>query len=534
MNDLTRRRLGLLGGATAVGTGLAASPARAATAPTPVASAAVIGPGDARYQDLVRGINYRFIGQPDHVRLATTVAQVRGAVADAVRENRTIAVRSGGHCLEGFVGDPAVRAVIDLSQLTGVYADLPRGAVVVEAGATLGTVYEVLFKRWGVTVPGGVGPQIGAGGHISGGGYGALSRLHGLVVDYLNAVEVVVVDVSGQARTVVATAAADDPNHDLWWAHTGGGGGNFGVVTRYWLRDPHATGNSPATWLPQPPAALLLAQYRWPWAQLDETSYTRIVANFTRWHEANSAPGAPERALFAVLSLNSVNTGDLGLTVQVDATAPNAAGLLRDFVAALGEGTSVAPVGNQRTLPWWDAFRYSSFADFGPGIGNRVKLKSSYLRKSYTPAQLATLYRWLSRAGYPGRAATVLLAGYGGRINSLRADERAIPQRDSVIKAQYSVRWIDPAEDELHLSWVRGLYRELFADTGGVPVPGDRHDGAYINYPDVDLADAAWNTSSTAWSTLYYKGNYPRLRQIKKRWDPQDRFHHALAVRPAE
>jgi aclacinomycin oxidase len=73
----------------------------------------------------------------------------------------------------------------------------------------------------------------------------------------------------------------------------------------------------------------------------------------------------------------------------------------------------------------------------------------------------------------------------------------------------------------------------MFAETGGVPLPGDRCDGAMINHPDVDLADPEWNTSGVPWSTLYYKDNYPRLQRIKARWDPRNVFHHALSIRPA-
>lgn len=527
----------------AAGGGLLASPVTAteALAATPSAAAgttagpaATIGPADARYADLTKGNNYRFAGSPDYVRLVTSADQVQAAVGDAVRANRQIAVRSGGHCLEGFVTDPAVKAVLDLSQMSAVYYDAARHAFAVEAGASLGKVYETLFKQWGVTVPGGVCPQVGAGGHICGGGYGALSRLYGLVVDYLDAVEVVVVDATGKPQTVVATSAPSDPNRDLWWAHTGGGGGNFGVVTRYWLRDPRATGTDPAKLLPRPPESLLFTQFSWPWAQLDQTSYTRIVANFTRWHEANSAPGSAASSLFATLWLNNIHTGDLRMIVQLDASLPNAATLLDSFVAAVREGTTVQPVGGaRRVLPWWDAFRYLSFADFGPSIGQRTKDKSSYLRKSYTDAQLGAIYRHLTDADYKGTSATILLASYGGQINSVAPDARAIPQRDSIIKAQYSVAWLDPAEDDIHLSWVRGLYGDVFSDTGGAPEPSANCDGAYINYPDVDLADPAWNRSSTPWSGLYYKENYARLQTVKKRWDPQNRFRHALSIEPA-
>ena len=73
----------------------------------------------------------------------------------------------------------------------------------------------------------------------------------------------------------------------------------------------------------------------------------------------------------------------------------------------------------------------------------------------------------------------------------------------------------------------------MFAGTGGVPVPDERNGGASINHADVDLADPEWNTSGVPWSTIYYEGSYPRLQQVKSRWDPLDVFHHALSIRPA-
>jgi aclacinomycin oxidase len=72
----------------------------------------------------------------------------------------------------------------------------------------------------------------------------------------------------------------------------------------------------------------------------------------------------------------------------------------------------------------------------------------------------------------------------------------------------------------------------VYADTGGVPVPGEVNDGSYINYPDADLVDPAWNTSGVPGRTLYYKDNYPRLQQVKARWDPRGVFQHALSVEP--
>ncbi len=67
----------------------------------------------------------------------------------------------------------------------------------------------------------------------------------------------VVVEGDGSARVVVATREPDDPNRELWWAHAGGGGGNFGVVTRYCLRSPGAPGTDPARLLPPSPRDML-------------------------------------------------------------------------------------------------------------------------------------------------------------------------------------------------------------------------------------------------------------------------------------
>ena len=67
------------------------------------------------------------------------------------------------------------------------------------------------------------------------------------------------------------------------------------------------------------------------------------------------------------------------------------------------------------------------------------------------------------------------------------------------------------------MAWVREHYRDMFADNGSLPVPGEICDGAMINHPDVDLADPTWNTSRVPWHTLYFENNYLELQRLKRR-----------------
>ena len=161
--------------------------------------------------------NKRFSASPDYVRLVGSTDQVVSAVEEAVREGQRLAVTSGGHCLEGFVSDPEVRVIVDVSPMKRVYYDAERGAVAVECGATVGETFRALFETWGVVIPLGEHPDIGMGGHVVGGAFGFLCRQLGLAADYLYAVEVVTVDEGRRASSVVATRETSDPHRDLWW-----------------------------------------------------------------------------------------------------------------------------------------------------------------------------------------------------------------------------------------------------------------------------------------------------------------------------
>ena len=88
---------------------------------SPVTDSDRIAPDDPRYDAVVRKqFNKRFWAAPDYVRLAASTADVVGAVADAVSEGRRLVVTSGGHCLEGFVTDPEVRVILDVSPINDI------------------------------------------------------------------------------------------------------------------------------------------------------------------------------------------------------------------------------------------------------------------------------------------------------------------------------------------------------------------------------------------------------------------------------
>ncbi|MEV0612762.1 FAD-binding protein [Nonomuraea sp. NPDC050404] len=540
MSEVTRRRL--IGGAAAAGGAVVAAGL------TPVAAAAraklgefgpvVVRRGDPRYEDLaVRRTNQRFRAEPEYFHVPGSTEQVVAAVNEAVRAGRRVTVRSGGHCYENFVGDGA-QVVIDLCEMTEVYYDERRRAFAIEAGTTLMQAYRTLYFGWGVTIPGGQCGGVAAGGHIAGGGYGPLSRRDGLTIDYLEAVEVVVVDRSGRARAVVASRNPADPNHDLWWAHTGGGGGNFGIVTRYWMRDPAARGDDPGTLLPKPPATVLSGVAIWSWNGMTKESFRRLLGNYAGWHERNGVPGSPQASLFGSLLVPGRrptakpedDPGGIVLPAQIDADVPDAERVLREHFSAVGEGvTPEAYVPAFERVPWYQAVRTLSLG--AESESGRYKGKSAYLRKALTDEQADVAYDALSVAGEISSSGLLWLLSYGGQVNRRRPEETATAERQSVLKMIHLVSWGPDQDGVAHLEWVRQLHRRTFRATGGVPVPGGNCGGAYINYPDSDHADPEWNTSGVPWSTIYYGTNYARLQRVKARWDPRDIFRHALAVR---
>ncbi|MEU8775885.1 FAD-binding oxidoreductase [Streptomyces sp. NPDC048606] len=545
MSDVSRRGLmkgaALTGGALAlpaVGVVSAAGAAEAAAVtegPDAVAARAAaapitVTPSDPRYKGLISGSNQRWVGTPDYVRIVSSADQVVRAVQEAVDKGLKVVVRSGGHCDEDFTTNSEVKVVIEMSGLNNISYDPERRAIAVEPGALLGTVYRTLYKRWGVVLPGGTCPTVGAGGHIQGGGYGALSRSRGLTVDHLYAVEVVHVDRHGRARKVVATREQNDPNRELWWAHTGAGGGNFGVVTRYWLRSPGATGDDPSRLLPKAPSEVLLSDVSWSWADLDEASFTRLARNFTAWHEANSAPDSPGRFLYSQFKAMHKAAGYFRMSTQVDAGAPDPEGLLDSFLAAVSEGTGVRyNVGDRYRAPW--LYAVTEWSGFVEAAVPRWKSKAAYVRKTMPQDQLKALYRQLTRDDYAGPYGMAAIVSFGGRINEVGEADTATAQRDSVAKMLYCALWTDPTQDEPNKRWVREAYADVYASTGGVPRTGGVNDGCYINYADADIADPALNTSGTPWHQLYFKGNYPRLQQVKAKWDPRNVFSHRLSIR---
>ncbi len=490
--------------------------------------ASTITSADPRYPSMVRGHNHRFVGRPDYVRVVTTTEQVVETVGAAAAADERITVRSGGHGFEDFAtADSGV--LLDMSEMNQVYYDPERLAFAIESGATLGHVYRVLFKGWNVTLPAGECTEVGVGGHFAGGGYGTLSRRLGAVVDYLYAVEVVVVDADGTARAVVATREEDDPHRELWWAHTGGGGGNFGIVTRYWVRSPGVTGGEPADLLPQAPGLWRNGMVAWDWSAISEADFKRMLRNVGDWFERNSEAGSPHAQHSAFFYSSHRSNGILSIGGMVDGGIEDGEALLNEYFDAVTEGVSAQPVFRQQTLrPWLYFAAYPNWGDQGTPDIRRVKIKAAYLRKGYTDAQIDTIWQHLG-TGTSSRKELILI-GYGGEVNTVAPEATATAQRDSILKAAFMAWWGDEADDELVLGQVRDFYGDVYAETGGVPVPNEYNDGSYINYPDADLADPAYNKSGVAWSTLYYKENYPRLQQVKKRYDPKNVFHHSLSI----
>jgi FAD/FMN-containing dehydrogenase len=439
MDRLTRRELVLAAGALALGAQEAAAmPAREAAWRTPAARRAggagpralrelarrvrgpVLRPGSARYPAAARVYNARFDGaRPDAVIEPLDSRDVQAVLRWADRRDVRVTARSGGHSYAGYSTlDEGV--VIDLRRLDGIAVDRRAARASIGAGAHAIAIVDALARHGGA-VPLGSCPTVGLGGLALGGGYGLAARAWGLTADNVTAITVVTPD--GKLRRVDRRRDAD-----LFWALRGGGGGNFGVATRFELRVHRVA--------------------RAAWFRGSLPGGADAIAAWQAW--------APETdpALTSLLQLGTNGSVSvLGQHLGSEAELGRLLGPLRRAGASLTTGTSAyAPLqvrwANGRTTP-----------------RTTFSAKSHYVTRALPARARDALAAELARSN-----CSVLLDAYGGALNRPRARETAFVHRD----ARYSIQYLTYAGDGAGL---RRLHRIVapFAD------------GAYQNYMDPEL-----------------------------------------------
>lgn len=511
-----------------------------------------ITPDDPRYRILQRGNNHRFPASPSdspaRIEVCRTADEAADALQKAVRAGLRPTIKSGGHCYEDFFANNPGGVLLDLSLLNSFDATGSGYTYKFGPGLRLGDAYTELYKLHGVTMPGGSCYGVCAGGHISGGGYGVLSRIFGLTVDWLSAVDILTVDRSGNVvqRKV---DAKNDP--DLFRACRGAGGNNFGVITAYYFDK-----------LPTAPREVVNVNMAFPWEEMTPERFEAILTTYGHYHETRGKD--PDTwGMFTFLGLSHRNSGRVSIGVQFSNPDGSANDLtaLNEFVDLFQpckpvvteqqsmESRHTPAAGQAKILRKPDGtpipcsgphmMNRQSWYDVtvrgGVGGGSRAKYKSSYMKRNFTAAEAALIYKHLNRE-IPGTEMSGILAvdSYGGAVNKPElATTTSMPQRSSVMKLQFQTYWQNPQDDAGRLQWMRDFYTELYSGPDaepahkGTPYWNDHYEGCYINYPDADMLAYPF------WPQLYYGDElYRFLQDVKRRYDANNIFHHSMSIRP--
>jgi FAD/FMN-containing dehydrogenase len=423
--------------------------------------------------------------RPDAVVHVRDTADVAAAVRWANRFDVRLVARSGGHSYGGYctTGDGVV---LDLSALRGIRVS--GGRATVGPAAKLIDVQRALTRR-GLTVPSGSCPTVGIGGLALGGGHGLAGRRFGLTSDNLLAARIVTAD--GHVRHVDA-----DTHEDLYWACRGGGGGNFGVVTALTLKT-HRVSRASYFFV------------SWPWSQASEA-----IAAWQRF-----APEAP-RALTSILSLGT--TGGSG-SPRVAALGQYFGGeadlrrLIRPLTSVAGATLSTGTSSYFTMVLRWAGCLDGGLPACHRSTRSSFYAKSDYFDRRVGPRGRAKMIEWIERRQRTPSlgSGALLLDAYGGALNRPAADATAFVHRDMLFSLQYLAYFSGGTAGRASRRWINGTWQALRPHASGQ---------AYQNYIDPDLDH---------WQRAYYGSNLARLREIKKRVDPDFRFRFPKAIPPA-
>ena len=442
----------------------------------------ILLPGNEAYESARRIWNATIDKHPALILRCSTTSDVVQAVNFA-RDNRfLLAIRGGGHNIAGSaLCDDGV--VIDLSPMKAASVHPGARRATIEGGATLADL-DAATQAHGLATPLGINSTTGVAGLTLGGGFGWLSRKYGMTVDNLESTEVVTA-----AGEVVRANATEHP--DLFWALRGGGG-NFGVVTRFEFRL-HAVGPDVLCGLivyPLSEAQSVLRQYRDFAAQApDELSV---------WAILRLAPPLP----FLPPEVHGKGIVALALLYAGDPKKGEAlVAPLRRLGTPLGEHVGVQPY-----TAWQQAFdpllsagarnywKSHNFSTLGDGLFDAIL---EYIGHSPSPF------------------CEIFIGALGGATLRPKPDSAAYPHRNVEFVMNVHGRWENPADDARCIRWARDFFNASAPFANG---------GVYVNFLTADEGNRV---------RAAYGSNYDRLARVKRKYDSDNLFHINQNIEPA-
>jgi FAD/FMN-containing dehydrogenase len=445
-----------------------------------------IGPRDAGYEvartvwNGMIDLRPALIARPsreDDVSLAVNIARENGVL---------LAVRGGGHNVAGF-GTCDGGLVLDMTGMKGMRVDAAARTAEAQAGLTWGE-FDAATQAHGLATTGGLVSTTGIAGFTLGGGFGWLVRKYGLTVDNLLGVEMVLADGS-QVR------ANAEENPDLFWG-VRGGGGNFGVVTKFLYRlhpvGPQIFGG--AVFHPAARAKDLLRFYQGWTRQVPDELSTMVV-----FLTAPPAPFVPEKLVGTpMIAVALCYAGDPGEGERVIRPlrefAPAAIDLAgpMPYVALQGMFDATAPRGIHS---YW---------------------KTQYLR-DLNDAAIDTLVEHAGRLSGLAPFSTVHIHHWEGAAARAKGGETAFAHRGARYVLNVIGMWMAGEDANKHIQWVRGLFDATQAMGTGQ---------AYLNFMGEEGAARV--------QSAYDAETWERLRQLKRKYDPGNLFRVNQNIPPAE
>lgn len=442
----------------------------------------VLVPGQPGYEEARQVWNAMIDRRPALIARCGTPEDVVQAVRFARDHDLLVSVRGGGHNIAGTaVCDGGL--MVDLSPMQEVSVDPSARRATVGPGCTLGD-FDAAAQAYGLATPLGINSTTGVAGLTLGGGFGWLSRKYGMTVDNLLSADVVLADGT-------RTRASETENPDLFWGLRGGGG-NFGVVTRFDFRL-HPVG---------PHLLCGVIVYPYDQARSVLTQFARFTGTMpdelTVWMVTRKAPPLP----FLPPAVHGTEVVVLPLCYAGDPEeGAKRVEPLREFGTVLGEQVNVQPY-----TAWQQAF------DPLLTRGARNYWKSHNF--SGIPDGLVDVV--VEFAGrLPSPQCDIFIGTIGGQTARVAPEAMAYSSRDARYVLNVHARWDSPHEDDRCIAWARHFFAASQPFASG---------GAYVNFLTQEEADRVASA---------YGPTYRRLAELKKRYDPTNFFRMNQNIAPA-